>query len=1410
MDAGQPSSGFLTWSPVPWFCGPTQKAWGQCFEGNAVKSSVVQGDGEALGDDRTRRRTSAPAVIALRERPHTAHLGVAKDAHTGRGLSPVGGSGVRPTLQARMHHYFEATSARCPDVVALEWEGGRATYAELDRSANRLANFLLQRHLRPGGRIGILVPRSHDMYVAVLGAQKAGAAFVPIDPSSPADRVEYFAEDSALDLLITTSDFAEVVQNVAAPTLLLDTVRAEVRACAPGRPDLPLDGDPTAYVIYTSGSSGRPKGVDVGQASICNFLHVITEMYDVRPGDRVYQGMTISFDFAIEEVWPTWAVGATLVAGPTDGRRVGAGLTTFLEEHAISLLYCVPTVLSTVERTIASIRGLMVGGEACPSELVERWAPGRRMLNTYGPTEATVTCTVGILEPGRPVTIGIPVPTYTAVILDEQRQPVPDGQDGELCIGGVGVANGYLNRPDLTADRFITHPTDPSLGRIYRTGDLARIQDDGEIVYLGRADAEVKIRGHRVDLGEIESVLMREPDVHTAAIRHLTAPQTGDELAGYLVPQAGVNQSDPSRLAQLYRQLRDVLPPYMVPSFLQWVDELPMLPSGKVDRKSLPEPSTPRLIGGSGEVVEPDTAMETWVRQVWAQVFQLEPEQISVEADFFADLSGHSLTAATLTSRLRQDPRGAPMSVLDLYANPTVRALAQHLDLGGLSGDELAEESPSRERAPRASRGRIAAFTLAQCAAIFLIIGLTTAPIALIYAWHEGVPSVAMLQQIMLAFPVAYLAERWLLPLLVARVFGSGLGEGDHRLYGFTHFRVWLVGKSMMLSPMVNLAGSAYAAPYLRLAGARIGTGCHVGSELVALPGMIELEDNATVGYATHLQGYEIADGRLVIGRVRLGDTATVAANCVLVGPCEVGDRAVLREQSSLLSGQRVPARQVWGGAPVRAMPAAQEPITKIMTECDEAPREWTSELKSRFAWGLVALEFAPLAAMLPVVVAVWWVMLTFDSGAALVVTLFTGPLFVVSSCLIILSLRRFGLPRTPVGIHHLRSRLGVEKWFADKLLSLSLLLTNTLYSTLYTAPWLRRLGARIGPRAEVSTIANIDPDLLTIGEESFVADMASVGSATYCNSHVAFRPTMIGRRAFVGNASFVPSGTHLGDGSLLGVGSVPPPSGVPAGTSWLGSPSIYLPRREVYDTFGEEQTFVPSRRQVAGRYAIEALRIVLPSSMLATSLFLTLYVASQLAEGGARAWQMLLAVPLVALACSGAVVLAAAALKWLVVGRYRARVEPLWSGFVRRTEFVTGVYEASAVPALLMFLAGTPLLGPVLRLYGVSVGRRSLIDTTYVTEFDLVRLGDDTYVGAAVSLQTHLFEDRVMKMNHIRVGNGVSIGTRAVVLYSSDVDDAVTLAPLSLVMKGESLPAATTWSGIPAQLTRSMPGARP
>lgn len=1306
-------------------------------------------------------------------------------------------AGRSPAL-ARLHRYFERTCDDRPTATALECDGETLTYRDLDERANQLAHHLLALGLQPAARVGILIPRSVEMYVAVLGALKAGAAFIPIDPAAPIDRVAYIAEDSSLDMMLTTSAFDEACSGLPISIVALDRCAGELSLRPDMRPTVAVEGDPTCYIIYTSGSTGRPKGVEITQSSICNFINVVPPLYGVTASDRVYQGMTIAFDFSIEEIWPTWAVGATLVAGPTDARRVGGGLADFLETSAITMIYCVPTVLATLDRTIPSIRTVNVGGEACPQELVERWGvEGRRILNTYGPTETTVTCTWADLRVGRPVTIGWPLPTYSVTLRDEHHQPVPFGEVGEICVSGPGVARGYINRPDLTADRFVRDPASPTGERMYRTGDLGRFLPAGEIEYLGRADSEVKVRGHRVDLQEIESVMLRDDHVSAAVVKLLPSGESGGELAGYVLLADGAPR-DGDLIPRLHAELRRSVPPYMVPAYLEVVDAIPMLASGKADRDRLPEPHGPRLVTSQGAYVAPETATERRIAAVWEEILRLPGGSLSVTADFFDDLGGHSLLAATVVSRLRATHSDAGLSILDLYANPSVRALAHHQDLAQLEG--VPEPMPERRPRPAPpSRWRVALFGLSQLSWVYTMLVVFMLPIGIVYSVHEGEPNVVMLQQLVVLFPLSYLVGRWLVPLVGVRLLTGGIAPGTYPLWGSVHLRVWAAQKAMMLSPLSMLSGSPWAASYLRLAGARVGDACHIGTAEIPLPHLVSLGDGATIGYAAHLNASEIVDGALTIGAIVIERDAVVGANTVVVGPSGVGARSILREQSLLEAGQHIPAGATWSGSPAKPLDSAGDPVFELMAECSEAPRAWPRKLLLSFGAGLAFLELLPLLAMAPVVALVWWLLLTEGQLAAFVMTAVSGPIFVATTCILILGVRRLVLPATPVGIHHLRSQLGMEKWFGDKLLEQSLALNNTLYATLYTPVWLRALGAHVGRGAEVSTIANIDPDMLTVEDGAFVADMASVGSATYCNGHVAFRPTTVGTRAFVGNASFIPSGTHLGDGSLIGVQSVPPVTGAAPGSSWLGSPAIYLPRREMYDEFTEAQTFKPSARQVRRRYVIEFFRIVLPASILGLFTFVTLLTVSTISTSVPMP-VLVLATPAIALVSSLVIVLGVAALKWIVVGRYRRRVEPLWSGFVRRTEFVTGIYEGVAVPALLAMLAGTPLLAPLLRLFGARIGARTLIDTTYLTEFDLVEIGDDVTVGSHASLQTHLFEDRVMKMSTISLRDGASVGSRAVVLYDSVLGEESALAPLSLVMKGESLLPGTSWRGIPAQ----------
>ncbi|MEU9505164.1 Pls/PosA family non-ribosomal peptide synthetase [Micromonospora sp. NPDC048170] len=1303
---------------------------------------------------------------------------------------------------------FETACERNPSAVALECEGARLTYRELDERANRLAHHLRALGVGDGSRVAILLRRSVETYVALLGIGKAGAAFVPIDPESPADRVAYIAEDSDVDLTVTSSALADRVGG--RPALVVDECAAELAAARDDRPALGDDGsrDPSAYVIYTSGSSGRPKGVEVAQSSICNFLDVVPGVYDVRPTDRVYQGMTIAFDFAIEEIWPTWSVGATLVAGPNDSRRLGAELADFLDEARVTVFYCVPTLLATVPRDLPRIRNLLVGGEACPGQLVERWSrPGRRILNTYGPTEATVTATWGELLPGRPVTIGRPLPTYSVALLDEQRQPVADGEVGEICIGGPGVARGYVGRPDLTADRFIEHALAPPGSRLYRTGDLGRITPEGEIEYLGRADSEVKIRGHRVDLGEIESVLLEDPEVAEAVAALVPVaddPDAPHELAAYLVAHDGDEGGGEELAVRLCQTMQTRLPGYMVPSFLDVVAALPTMPSGKVDRKRLPPPHR-RLTLPAGPLVAAAGELEEQVRAAWAEAFGIEAESLSVEAGFFTDLGGHSLLAARVVSLLRARKVGVSPAVRDLYAHPTVRGMAAHLGAADRTGGPAA---PPRPAPLRHRSRRIALAGSGQVAVIYLLLLAVTLPVSFVYTRNDGLVSARVLAELMIAILLSYLGVRWVLPVLLARPLAAGIRPGRYRLWGLTYVRLWAVDTLLAVGPLPVLSGSPLMAAYLRLLGARVGCRTMIATSAISLPTLISVGRDASVGYGVSLRPWRAEDGWVVVGPITIGADAFVGANAVLEPGASVGARAGLGEQSVLAHGEAVPPGARWAGSPPAPIPRLA-PTVESLLSYRRLRRGWRVHHGAAALVGLIGLELGAIAMVLPSVALVWWVLLTRGLLAGLVATIPAGIVYVLTVCALVAAGKRLVLPRVPVGVHHrLHSMLGVRKWIADKLLESSLMFTNSLYATLYTGPWLRLLGARVGRGAEVSTAAHLDPDLLTLGSESFVADMASLGAATFANGRMAFLPTTVGSRAFVGNAAFVPAGTVLGDGSLIGVGTLPPDAGVPEGTSWLGSPAMHLPVRQSSGSFSEAVTFRPPRVVVARRLFVEFFRATLPASVLGASFYLYLLALSSLANGRDLLVPALVS-PFVAMASSVAVIAFCAATKRNVVGTYRPRVEPLWSGFVRRTEFVTGLYEAAAVPAGIGLLVGTPFLPPMLRWFGVRVGRRTWIGTTYLTEFDLVEIGDDATVGTEVSLQTHLFEDRVMKMSVVTVGAGATIGTRAIVLYDAVVGDDVMLGSLSLLMKGEHLIPGTRWRGIPAQGVLARAGTR-
>jgi non-ribosomal peptide synthetase-like protein len=1306
-------------------------------------------------------------------------------------------SALEPTSRTltRLQQFFERSCDTAPDAIALVCDGRQWTYGELDARANQFAHLLIGRGIGPGARVGILLDRSVHTYVAMLGVLKSGAAFVPLDPSFPADRVAFVARDADLELLIAEARRTYDIEGCGTPVFAIDSADSEIAAHPTHRPEIDDFGDAPCYVIYTSGTTGRPKGVLINHSSICNFLTVCAPVYGYEPEDRVYQGMTIAFDFSVEEIWPTFMAGATIVAGPNDHRRLGSGLAHFLIEQNVTVMCCVPTLLATLDRDVPSLRLLLVGGEACPHDLVRRWSrPGRRMLNTYGPTETTVTATWTELLPDKPVTIGRPLPTYTARILDERLAPVPDGAAGELCIGGPGVAVGYLNRPELTAAQFIKDPQGRNGARLYRTGDLCRLTDEGEIEYLGRIDGQVKIRGHRIELGEIEAVLLEHPQLATAIVSKMTH-EAGDDLVAYIVLRQPEPNPDGLR-SQLHEALRKRLPAYMVPAYIEVIERVPMLASGKADRARLPAPASARIVSHQGDYVAPATPLEREIAAAWTPAFgQIH---LSVEADFFLDLGGHSLFAAGVVSRLRRLPGLGQLSIADLYAHPTIRSLARYAET--LASQATRDAKPSAH-VQRLTHGRLRVWRcgIAQLASLYLVMAaLAAIPAIGLRAAIGRSPAELILAALALG-PAMWIVLSLLLPLAVKWIVIGRFQPGRYPLWGWYFCRWWLVRKACALAPLNLLAGSPLLSVYLRLLGAKVGANCHLGSGHVDAIDLLEIGDGASIGYGVELQPSVVEDGWLRLEPIRIGRGAFVGTNAVLMPGAILGEGSALLEQSLVTGGQPVPDREAWAGSPSRRV-ADRPAALREMTARPSNVERWSAALLCGFAAAFCLLELLGFLIATPGVLIYAAMAHRFGPAAIVPASLLAGPVFVLTACVAIAILKRLVTPAPRSGIFPARSSFGLRRWVSDKLMEYSLLATNSLYATLYTVPWLRVLGARVGPRSEISTVAHVEPALLTLGRESFVADIATLGSATYHNGWVALGTVELGSRCFVGNAATVPSDSRLGSDTLIGVQSVPPGQQVKDGTSWLGSPAMFLPRRQASQAFDDRLTFHPTATLVAGRLAIEFFRVVLPASLLYLMLFLDIHVALKMAAAW-QAWQIALALPAVYLA-SGALVLGVvAAMKWLIVGRYRPRTEPLWAYFVRRSELITGLYECAAVPAILAWLTGTPLLPVALRVLGTRTGAGVYLDTTYLTEFDLVSLGDGAQIGGRTSLQTHLFEDRVMKMSHVKIGSQASIGPRSVVLYDASVETGVRLDGLSLVMKGESLPAETRWTGIPARL---------
>src|SRR5512135_473183 len=816
---------------------------------------------------------------------------------------------------------FEATVSRQPEKTALIFGTLQLTYRDLDEAASLMAHHLISQGVKPGCIVGLWVPRGIDLLVSQLAIAKTGAAWLPFDADTPVERVVVCLEDAQAVGIVAGHGLHKMLHEPAIPVwdqadLLQKTFDPLLRR-ADARPGHP------AYVIYTSGSTGKPKGVPIDQGAICHFLRSENSVLGVRSDDIVYQGFSVAFDMSFEEIWISYLVGATLWIAPAESVADPEHLARAATRHRLTVLHAVPTLMGLVDDPLPTVRLINLGGEACPEALVGRLTrPGRELFNTYGPTETTVSATLARLAPGRPVTIGTPLPNYGLMVLDESRRPLPSGEVGELAVFGPGVAIGYLGHPELTADRFVANPfaDTPDEARLYRTGDLGRFESDGQITYLGRGDGQVKVRGFRVELGEIEAALADQPSVAAAAVV-LRPSSVGDELVGFVVPGADANgHLGPVVLRKV---LGSRLPSYMVPGRIEIIERLPRLASGKIDRKALRDVSlSPRAVPGHSGSQAPRNRDETALYRALEELFPAGV--VGPDADFFDDLGGHSLLVARLVSRLRSDPDYAEMSIQDVYRQRRLGAIAETMK-------QRRERNRPREVLPRVPVPvwRRAACGLAQAVAMPFLVVLHMAPwLAPFFVYHyftgdegDSVPHAAVLSVITFlavqvgTFGVA-IVGKWLI--------AGRLKAGRYPLWGWTHFRWWFSSRLCELPPLDLLTGTPLLVWYLRALGARIGRDVQIDSLDVQAPDLLTVEPGANLGMTVHIANARAERGELVLGPVRIGHGAVVESYAVVEDNAAVGADACLGGLSALASDCQVPRGETWEGSPARPVERAR------------------------------------------------------------------------------------------------------------------------------------------------------------------------------------------------------------------------------------------------------------------------------------------------------------------------------------------------------------------------------------------------------------------------------------------------------------------------------------------------------
>jgi non-ribosomal peptide synthetase-like protein len=1295
-----------------------------------------------------------------------------------------------------LHQFFEQSVVTYPDNIALICDNAFISYYELDCRANQLANYLSQQDIKKGSIVGILLERSIESYISILAVLKLGATYVPIETEFPDDRVEAIFSDLPFQAVITSSLQVSRRKSCWPKPIVMDKISSKLSSFNTSKPNVLLDAgdeDGLCYIIYTSGSTGKPKGVEITHKSICHYVSVASELYVISHEDRVYQGFSLAFDASLEEMWMALANGAALIACTSKEVRSGLGLISFLKQHRVSVFSTVPTLLSNIEGSLPDLRLLILGGEACTAGLVKRWSSAHlRILNTYGPTEATVVATYAECHPDQDITIGKPLPGYEVLVVNDGLCEVIDGQIGELCIAGPALARGYVNRPENTAEKFVINPNNINQ-RLYRTGDLVQKNSEGNLQFCGRVDDQVKLRGFRIELNEIEAVMMEYTGVNQAVVclQHLEKPT----LVAYVL----ADKKNSFDLESLKIFLRTKLPDFMMPTLIELVSVFPLLSSGKVDRKKLPKPTASL----SRPYQAPKNQLEKDIATVWEEAFACEP--ISVDADFFYDLGGHSLFAAKVISSLRTIPYLKNISILDLYKNPSISKLAEHCRAQGQHQSTTEDAPRVQYKAPWWKYYLCGAGQFFGCLFQYAFGTWQLLAVVLCYTWISAQYSIISRESqltflgLFLSMPLISLAitvgMKW---LLLGRV-----KPGVYPLWGWFYFRWWMVQrllKNVYLGKY--LTGSPLAIIYYRLLGAKIGKNCHIATTQILTHDLITIGDNTTIGSDSRLNGYIVEDGWLKIGSIAIGSDCSIGARTVVGVNASIKNHAVLEDMSMIPDNGVLPHGEYYVGSPAVSTPIPEHHITKNSVGAQASSMVENTAFGILHYLGIVLITLMYYFSMIPSISLVTYF---YEKGSYFTTMLFAVPLgavlFLGLHYICIILCKKLLMNKVVPGRYPVKSFYYLRHWIMFKMLD-----EDELYimaDSLYYPMFLRLLGAKLGRGVEMGETPHITPDLVTIEEGGFTASSVALAWPSVHKGMVTFAPVTIGKKGFAGNVSFVPGGASIGDGGLLGGLSITPSDNqsAQAHTSWLGSPAVFLPNREVFTGFSDKETYHPPKKLYITRLLIEFVRILLPSTFSLLVLFNLLYVLDYMVAN--YSWTMAaLVLPGSELLFTLTLIGVLVGMKWLLLGKLKPLTKPIWNIFIWKNDLVEYSYNYFINPRFNNKVLGTPFALIIPRCLGTKAGKRVFTDSAEFSEFDLITIGDDVCINAETIIQTHLYEDRIFKVAHATIQSGCNIGVGSIVLYNTLMEPGSTLGSLSLLMKGERLPENTQWAGIPAQST--------